>query len=88
MSQAAVEADSISEVLGDFGVLIEGGGYSTMSLHSALAQAYYYHSRYQDAGREFILFGLPCYEEGRCLYGRGYHVWRSNGGVLSCAAGV
>ncbi len=63
LSQAAVEADSISEVLGDFGVLIEGGGYSTMSLHSALAQAYYYHSRYQDAGREFILFGLPCYEE-------------------------
>ena len=62
LSKLVAESMLLDEVMDDMTLLVEGGGYSTVLMHSALAQAYYYQSRYQDAGKEFICFGIPCYE--------------------------
>ena len=45
-------------------ILLEGGGYATVEYHSALAQAAYFNSRYDDMNDDLVCIGIPTYMDG------------------------
>ena len=52
-------AVQVDEFLDEMGCILEGGGAFKAELHSAIAQAWYYESRYTDLGETFVIEALP-----------------------------
>ena len=55
-------------------LLLEGGGYATVSYHSALAQATYFNSQFKDMRDDLVCIGIPTYKDAAsytanvCIY--------------------
>lgn len=54
----------LDDFLNEIGCFIEGGGSFQTYLHSAIAQAWYYESRYRDMEQEFEVYTIPGIDGG------------------------